>query len=161
MQQPPPTYDPGRTAAAYVRYARRRPEAWEAARLRFEDGEGAGSICRALGLGRSQLYQRAKRECWARPDQLEPPDLLAELTDADDGSGPPPDPARMIEAAWRQASRAIAFGQIGEARAWTRLVRDLRALAPSAILAKPDEPDGPDSFLSSPVSQPASSGPSR
>lgn len=172
-----PLYNPPLLRQADINYARRRPEAWHAARQRFEAGEGAGAICRALGLGRSQLYQRARREGWARPDQLEPADLLAELTDADDGSGPPPDPARMIEAAWRQASRAVALGQIGDARAWTRLVRDLRALVPPATPPgadkppNPDKPDGPDSIFSSPAlepegfsdpaSAPAGSGPPR
>ena len=147
-----PLYDPPLFRQSHLNYARRRPEAWHAARERFEAGESAGSICRALGLGRSQLYQRAKREGWARPDQLEPADLLAELMEGDDGSEPLPDPARMMEAALRQAGRAVALGQIAEARAWTRLVRDLRALTPEDAGAGPDEPDGPDSKQNSPVS---------
>lgn len=114
--------------APYQRYARRRPEAWAAARERFESGESAASICRALGLSRSQLYQHAKREAWSRPDQLEPADLLAELMAEDDASAPLPDRSALIASAWRQAGRAVALGQIAEARAWTRLVRDLSQL---------------------------------
>jgi hypothetical protein len=104
---------------------------------------------RADGPAQDRRPRRAGQAGQTVARQLEQPaDLLAELSDADDGSGPPPDPEQMIAAAWRQAGRAVAFGQIAEARAWTRLVRDLRALAPP----KPDKPDGPDSNFSSPVS---------
>lgn len=135
-------YNPPLLHPAYKRYQRRRPEMWEAARAAFEAGSTAGEVCERFGLGRSQLYERARRENWVRTDQLEPADLLAELTDIGD-DGPLPGPDALARDAYRQAARAVALGRLAEARGWARLVRDFRTLA-VARSAHPDKADEPD-----------------
>ena len=102
------------------------PEAWGRVRDAYAAGVTAEDLIVHCGVSRSQFYARAREEGWRRADR--PVDPLPEA-DAFDPDAAPADPADMAEQAMRRCAHALEAGRAGEARAWLRLHRDLRAAA--------------------------------
>ena len=98
------------------------PAAWEQAREDYLCGMTAADVCRRHGVSRSQFYAQARAGGWRRADQTATPAPL------DDDAGARPT-RELAGDALRRAASALALGRLGEARGWTRLASDLRALA--------------------------------
>ena len=112
------------------------PETWDRVRAAYAAGSTAEDLIAACGVSRSQFYARARDEGWRRADR--PAEALPE-TDPFDPDAAPADPADMAGQAMRRCAHALQAGRAGEARAWLRLHRDLRALALEAQDAAPAE----------------------
>jgi len=109
-------------------YRVRSEETWAAAREDYECGWSAEEVCRRYDLGLSAFRQRARREEWRRCDQPEPEPL-------------PPFPAepeaalsdeQLLDLAQRSLSSAVRRGRVYEARAWMRLIAELKQRARQA-----------------------------
>jgi hypothetical protein len=99
---------------------------WAHARADYLAGETAQRVCERYDLALSTFRDRAKREGWRRTD-IEAEWGDAEPVDAEPRAlDPAPPTADMIEAAWRAVADALNRGRAYEARAFLRLVRELR-----------------------------------
>ena len=102
------------------------PETWDRVRAAYAAGSTAEDLIAACGVSRSQVYARARDEGWRRADR--PAEALPDAAPFDPDAAPA-DPADMAGQAMRRCAHALQAGRAGEARAWLRLHRDLRALA--------------------------------
>lgn len=112
-------------------WTRRSAATWAAARKDYLAGGFAQEVCARHGLSLSTFRWRARTEGWRRSDQphggvFEPLDAY-ELDAIDQRL--PCNPADMARLAWANASRAMIDGKLIEARGWSRLHKDLEAIA--------------------------------
>lgn len=159
-----PLYNPPLTPRAYaVSHRIRNADVWAAARQLYAAGATGPEVMERYGIERSAFYERARREGWRRRDQLEDQPLHDEYDLTPDQVNR--SAADLAADAWGNVCRSIDRGRLAEARGWTAIFRELRALAvlqaekgvlvvassgdgrPSIVAL--GEPDSPDSWMRS------------
>ncbi len=96
---------------------------WAHAKQDYLMGESAQRVCDRYEIALSTFRTRAREEGWRRSDVTEEP-AEAEAPPRELPAAPPT--AELIEQAWRAAADAIRRGRVYEARAWMKLVKELR-----------------------------------
>lgn len=102
-------------------------DAWRSAQIEYESGQPARLICRAYGLSLSTFRTRARNEGWRRADMMPAGEALEHDPVSLEPPPAPPTPD-LVDLAWRSAAEAIRCGKVYEARAWMRIVDELKVV---------------------------------